>query len=68
MQVFPVIGVVPVLSNACTEYEEAGPTVVPLAAIPVTVTVAVVFPLVAAVTDGAPGATTVHCAYKIVSA
>ena len=41
--------------------------VVPLGATSVTVAVTVVFPADAAVTAGAPGATTVHWAYKVVS-
>ena len=42
--------------------DAVGPTVVPLAATPVTVTVAVVFPDVTAETVGAPGEATTHCA------
>ena len=60
VHVFPVTTVVPSLAKVCTEYEVAGPTVVPLAATPVTVAVAVVLPDVAADTEGAPGTTGRH--------
>ena len=60
VQVLPLIAVVPVLSNACTVNDAAGPTVVPLAATGVTVAVAVVLPAVAAETVGAPGIAGVH--------
>ena len=47
--------------------DAAGPTVVPLAATAVTVTVEVVLPAVAAETEGAPGVTGRHSAYRVTS-
>ena len=65
VHVFPEMGVVPVLSKACTEKVFAGPTVVPLAAAPVTVAVTVVFPETSVETVGAPGDAGRHNAYRV---